>query len=195
MVFPSPRSGHNLKSLHKKGIIPLFGWYCPFWASYLFKAASGWPRGRFLHYKRCSTPGGVCPAVSSVCTGIFAAVGAFAVSAAFFFHRFRRAGWSVRGFYGSGNELYCRTVKKALCGPFPGLFLLRRSSCGVGGDLSSWLRSDAGSYTFQRVGCLAAAADRCTKFIDAKSAWMNKMQGCPCGWYGYNAAAHLPGVI
>ena len=24
---------------------------------------------------------------------------------------------------------------------------------------------------------------------------MNKMQGCPCGWYGYNAAARLPGVI
>ena len=163
MVFPSPRSGHNLKSLHKKGIIPLFGWYCPFWASYLFKAASGWPRGRFLHYKRCSTPAG-----------------------------------SVRRFQASAPAfLPLWALLLFLQHSFPvvsaGLFLLRRSGCGVGGDLFIWPRSDAGPYTFQRVGCLAAAADRCTKFIDAKSAWMNKMQGCPCGWYGYNAAAHLPG--
>ena len=27
-----------------------------------------------------------------------------------------------------------------------------RSGCGVGGDLSSWPRSDAGPYTFQRAG-------------------------------------------
>ena len=102
MVFPSPRSGHNLKSLHKKGIIPLFGWYCPFWASYLFKAASGWPRGRFLHYKRCSTPAG-----------------------------------SVRRFQASAPAfLPLWALLLFLQHSFPvvsaGLFLLRRSGCGVG---------------------------------------------------------------
>ena len=137
-------------------------------------------------------PGGVCPAVSSVCTGTFCRCGRFCCFTASFLHRFRRAGGSVRGFYGAGNEtLYCQTIKNPLRAVFGVVPSVGGLAVVLGGDLSSWPRSDAGPYTFQRVG--AAAADRCTKFIDAKSAWMNKIQGCPCGWYGYNAAAHLPG--
>lgn len=191
MVFPSPRSGHNLKSLHKKGIIPLFGWYCPFWASYLFKAASGWPRGRFLHYMRCSTPAGSVQRFQASAPALFAAVGAFAVLQ----HPFYIVSAGLVGLYavfmGPVMKLYCQTIKNPLRAVFGVVSSVGGLAVVLGGDLSSWPRSDAGPYTFQRVG--AAAADRCTKFIDAKSAWMNKIQGCPCGWYGYNTAARLPG--
>ena len=193
MVFPSPRSGHNLKSLHKKGIIPLFGWYCPFWASYLFKAASGWPRGRFLHYKRCSTPAGSVRRFQASAPA-FLPLWALLL---FLQHSFPIVSAGLAGLYASFMGLPMNYIAKLSKSPLLALFRRAVPSAAVWlrcwGDLFIWPRSDAGPYTFQRVGCLAAAADRCTKFIDAKSAWMNKMQGCPCGWYGYNAAAHLPG--
>ena len=132
MVFPSPRSGHNLKSLHKKGIIPLFGWYCPFWASYLFKAASGWPRGRFLHYKRCSTPAGSVQRFQASAPALFAAVGAFAVLQ----HSFHIVSAGLVGLYavfmGLVMKLYCKTIKKPSAGRFRGCFFCRLSGCGVG---------------------------------------------------------------
>lgn len=132
MVFPSPRSGHNLKSLHKKGIIPLFGWYCPFWASYLFKAASGWPRGRFLHYKRCSTPAGSVRRFQASAPA-FLPLWALLL---FLQHSFPIVSAGLAGLYAVFMGLVTKTIlsshQKALCGPFPGLFLLRRSGCGVG---------------------------------------------------------------
>lgn len=170
MVFPSPRSGHNLKSLHKKGIIPLFGWYCPFWASYLFKAASGWPRGRFLHYMRCSTPAGSVQRFQASAPALFAAVGAFAVLQ----HPFYIVSAGPVGLYAVFIGLVMNYIAKPSKSPLRAVFRAVSSVGGLTvvlwGDLSSWPRSDAGPYTFQRVGCLAAAADRCTKFIDKQNA-------------------------
>lgn len=186
MVFPSPRSGHNLKSLHKKGIIPLFGWYCPFWASYLFKAASGWPRGRFLHYKRCSTPAGVCPAVSSVCTGTFAAVGAFAVLR----HSFCIVSAGLVGLCAVFMGLAMKTIlpnhQKALCGPFSGGSSVGGLAVVLGVIFPTGRALMQGRIPSSAWGWLL-------QLTGAQSSWMNKMQGCPCGWYGYNAAARLPG--
>lgn len=120
MVFPSPRSGHNLKSLHKKGIIPLFGWYCPFWASYLFKAASGWPRGRFLHYKRCSTPAGSVQRFQASAPA-FLPLWALLL---FLQHSFPIVSAGLADLYAvftrSVMKLYCQAIKKPSAGRFWG---------------------------------------------------------------------------
>ena len=123
-----------------------------------------------MHYMRCSTPAGSVQRFQASAPALFAAVGAFSVLQ----HPFYIVSAGLVGLYavfmGPVMKLYFQTIKSPLRAVFGAVSSVGGLTVVLWGDLSSWPRSDAGPYTFQRVGCLAAAADRCTKFIDKQNA-------------------------